>query len=411
MLSTLHKASLSWESFTDMPRSLASRTSIIAAVVAALALLVLAVPALLKVGRDSSSWAVGGRTLQVKVAWKTNSAGLTYFAFAPGGRYFYTVTRPNKLSVFTAAGKPCYTVSIPGCDRLALAPDAAYALAYKYQNPADSTIVFLDSRGRVSWKTSVTGAVWSAAACAIPGGARFVLGTGKRCAYVYDVTKTSRRYRWWRAPGVVASINIDPSGNNITYGTWQESSIARVSIDGQKVWDTNMDPASLQYLQTLDTPDRMLLRSVPNRRGAQGEFCVLDADGGVVWRGELSAAAGARMICSPNGRYVCLGALEMMEHKGKSVTEKHAVLYDESGRKLWDQGSMFFHVEGLLVTSDGEAVLVDAKGGLFIVRGKGDLETSVKLPGSVVRSVQARDGSALLVECSDGSLCKLDIQK
>ena len=195
---------------------------------------------------------------------------------------------------------------------------------------------------------------------------------------------------------MVVSINIDPSGNYITYGTWQESSIARVSIDGDEVWNRSLDPASLHYLQTLDTPDRMLLRSVPNRRGAQGEFCVLDADGGVVWRGELSAAARTRTVCSPNGRYVCLGAVEMMEHKGKSVSEKHAVLYDESGRKLWDQGSMFFHVDPLLVTSDGEAILVDAKGGLFIVRGKGDMETSVKLPGSVVRSAEMRDGSALI---------------
>ena len=127
-----------------MPKSL---TSIIVAVPAALALLVLGIPALLKVGQDSSSWAVPGRTLQAKLAWKANSAGLTYFAFAPGGRYFYTVSRGDKLSVFTAAGKTCYTVSIPGCDRLAPAPDATYSLAYKHRNPADSTIVFLDSEG------------------------------------------------------------------------------------------------------------------------------------------------------------------------------------------------------------------------------------------------------------------------
>jgi len=392
-----------------MLRSLARGTSITAVVLAALALLGLGVPALLRVGSESGSWAVSEKALQVKIAWKRNSPDLSYFAFAPGGRYFYTAARGGKLSVYSADGKPYYSTTIAGCDRLALSPNAGWALAYKCLNPADSTIVFLDSQGHAFWKTSVTGAVWSADVCAIADGARFVVGTGKRCAYVYDLTKTGRRYKWWRTPGVVVSINIDPNGNNVSYGTWQDSAIARANIDGSELWRRDLDAASLHYLQALDSSDRMLLRSVPNCRAADGEFCVLDASGGVVWRGELNAASRARVICSPNGRFVCLGLVQSMEHKGKSVCENHAALYDESGKKLWEKGSMFFQAEPLAVTSSGEAILTDARGGLFIVRGKGELESSVKLPGSVVRSTQSHDGSALLVQCSDGNLCKLDI--
>lgn len=392
-----------------MPRSLASKAGITAVVLAALVLLGLAIPAALRVGREAAAGAVPGKALRVKIAWQRYSPGLTYFSFTPGGRCFYTVARTGKLSVYTADGKPRYTVTIPGCDRLTLSPDASWALAYKFMNPADSTIVFLDSRGRTSWKTSVTGAVWCADVCAIPGGARFVIGTGKRCAYVYDLTKTSRRYNWWRTPGVVVSVNLDPGGERISYGTWQDSAIASVDTDGREAWNRSLDPASLHYLRALDVSDRMFLKSVPNSRGSDGEFCLLDAGGEVIWQGELSAASRARVICSPNGRYVCVGMVQSMEHKGKSVSEDHAVLYDESGRKLWEKGSMFFHADPLAVTSGGNVVLADAKGGLFVVRGKGEMESSLKLPGSVVRSAATRDGSSMLVQCSDGSLCKLDI--
>lgn len=393
-----------------MPRRALSTRILTTSTLVILMLLGSGSPKLMHAQRVPAKTASTG-AMQVSVAWKVRAANLVHLDLTPNGRFACVVTGTGRVSVYNSVGKLFYSATVPGANRALLSPDGKHAMAYAHLDPTHSELIFLDSQGKELWKTSAGGAVWCADACAMGQGTRFVVGTGKSCIYVYDLSDTGRRYKWWRADGAVVSVNLFPNGESVLYGTWQSSMICRADIAGKTLWRRDMDSTHLHYLHMLNVSDRLILRSVPNKRGADGVFHVTDGKGATLWQGEISATTRTKVISSPDGRYVCLGSVKTIEHKGKSVSEKHAVMYDENGRRLWEQGSMFFHVQPLHVSSEGEALLVDSKGALFVVQRDGALKAGEKLPGSVLRSMQSRDGSAVLLECSDGSICKLDISQ
>ena len=187
--------------------------------------------------------------------------------------------------------------------------------------------------------------------------------------------------------------------------------ILRCDIAGRKLWQTDADPAGRSYIQLLEATDRSFVRFEPNRRAGDGTFAVLDSRGSSIWQGKISATEKTRVLPSPNGQYVSLGHVTTIKHKGKSMSEKHAVLLGPSGERLWEKGSLFFQADPLLVTSGGEVLLSDEKNSLFILRRNGDLQPLAKLPAPVRNYVSARDGSKLLLHCSDGSLCMFTVSR
>lgn len=351
----------------------------------------------------------GASTAQANMAWEALLEDVRYLSFAPDASCFCAITGAGLINVYTSAGERKYAVQADGADRLVLAPGGKYAMAYSMQNQADRRLRICNSAGRVIWDVDASGAIWSVDACRIKGGARFVAGAGNKCVYVIDITRSRRSYKWWRAPGAVVSINLDPNGEEVVLGTWQKSRIMRCEIDGRPLWETDVDGPILSYVQLLDTRDRMFVRYLPNRRRSDGIFSLLDSDGSRLWQGSISSTEQTKVVPSPNGQYVCLGSTQTIQHKGKSMSEKHAALYGESGRKLWEKGSLFFQTDPLMVTSGGEVLLASDKNGLFIMRRNGDLQPLAKLDGQVDNSISSRDGSKLLLYCTGGKLCMLDI--
>jgi hypothetical protein len=115
-------------------------------------------------------------------------------------------------------------------------------------------------------------------------------------------------------------------------------------------------------------------------------------------------------MCSPNGRYACLGYSKEISHKGKSTKERHAVLYD-NGKKLWDKGSLFFEAEPMMVTSEGHAIICREGKTLCTMGVSGDVAPSLQLPSSLSYSLSSGDGKALLASCADGKLYVLGVSQ
>ena len=324
--------------------------------------------------------------------------------FSADGRFLCVVMQDSTVNCYSSTGAKRYSTKVPGADSVVIASGGDYALAYARRNPSRRRLTFLDAKGNVHWKMDVAGAVWSADACRTEDGARFVIGTGERYVYVVNIGQKRKRYRRWRVPGAVVSLNIDREGEQITFGTWQRSCVGCASPAGNSIWQIEADPASLHYVRLLDSPERLLLRSIPNRSGADGEFRVLSARGERIWRGNIDCSQNTRVLASPDGRYVCLGYTKLIEHKGEFVREKHAALYDASGHRLWDKGSLFFEADPILTTSGGYVLVESGENALFVLGPTGDVKPSLKLPASVKRCVSSRDGRRALLYCSDGRL-------
>ena len=393
-----------------MLKSFFTKRNIMLVLVLVFVAIVCAVAAYTLANKQSSHMA-SGKDSKARIAWRIHTTDVAYLAIAPGGQYFCTVDRKNDLIVYTIAGKQCYSAVIAGMDRAIVSPDGSCALAYSYLDASTTRVVLLDSTGQVCWKMNVSGAIWSADACLADGGSRFVVGTGLRCIYVFEVRGDTRRYRWWRTPGAVVSLSIAPDTKSMIYGTWQDSALVRADFDGNKLWQRQLDSASLHYVEQLDSQDRLMLQSTPNRRGVDGEFSLIDADGVMIWKGILDVSAGTHVVSSPDGRFLCLGYRQVIEHRGKSVSEKHAILFDESGERLWEKGSMFFQSDPKLVTSNGEALLSDSRGALFVVRRNGVMEGLGKMPAPIIRSAVSRDGKSMLLLCADDSLSKIEVSE
>jgi hypothetical protein len=285
--------------------------------------------------------------------------------------------------------------------------DGRYAMAYSALDPANRSLTFLDSTGRVCWKVNVVGAVWSADALGRPDGGTFVAGTGERYVYVIELGRHRRRHRRWRADGAVVSASIDPRGREVTYGTWQKSGVARATLRGRRIWEADARPTDLSYVEALHSSDRVLVRGVSNRPGAGGEFAMLDVRGETVSRGAMAPLEASRVIAAPNGRFVCIAQNKLISHKGKSLRERHAVLLDSAGQTICDKGSLFFQAEPLMVTSDGVVLLTSGKRALFTMTPSGKLATAVTVPAPVERCYPCRDGHSALIQCRGGRLCLL----
>jgi hypothetical protein len=341
---------------------------------------------------------------KVRLAWRASTGALRSSAFASNGRFLCTVKPDGTLSVYSSSGTRRFSARIPGATDAVVTGDARYTLAYSRRNPANSTLVFLDATGAKFWQTEVDGAVWSADACATPGGARFAVGTGRNYVYIIDLGENRRRYRRWRAPGAVSSVALVAGGDEVIYATWQRSVIGRATVRGRKTWENSTEPCSIHYVQVLGSEDRILARAVPYRPGADGVYTLLSGAGDVISRGALPASENARVLVAPNGRYVCVGTDRLIRHKGKCMRERHAMLLDDSGRVLCDKGSPFFRAEPVHVTSAGYVLLMSDRQELFTLSPTGRLSPALKTSAPMTHGASSRDGSRLLFQSKGGSL-------
>jgi len=353
----------------------------------------------------------GGKMPVVRVQWGVPAKSIDYMAFSPSGQYICLVGRDGLISCYNSAGVKCFSAKTPGADRVVISPDGSCTVAYSHLNPTNSELTFLDSNGNVHWKMDVSGAVWSADSGYCDDGACFAVGTGEKHVYLITINGNRKRYRRWRTPGVVSSVALDASGKSIYYGTWQGSSLTRITTDGRRVWESYADPANLQYIQALDNPNRLFLRSIPNRSTATGEFELMNAKGRSLWDAVLDSSLCSRAFPSPDGQFVCVGYYKIITHKGKSTREKHTALYDESGNELWDKGSLLFPAVPVLVTHRGY-VLVNSGGNmLFAISPIGNLKQACELPAAIISALSSRDGTRAMVRCADGKAYMLRISQ
>lgn len=376
----------------------------------ALSLICCGIAGLIYIGNNSSAIAKQNAP-KVSIDWELPIGPIKHLAFSSCGKFVYVFTADNVLCAYTSSGAKSFEVRDSWADRIVVCPGGKYAMLYSHINPAKQTLTFLDSQGNVYWKLNVSGAVWCADASFSQDRAKFVVGTGQGYVYVVELGERRKRYKRWRVPGAVTSINIDSDAKNITLGTWQESAIMRTTESGKRAWERAANPTCLQYVDLLYASNRVVVRSVPNKYGSDGALIVLDGDGGRIWQRSIDNIEKTRILAAPNGEYYCLGYSKSIEHKGNSINERHGILLNASGRKIWDKGSLFFQSDPICVTNNGCVLLSDGKKNLFTMTSSGDMDPSIKLPADIQRSIPSRDGFRLILYCSNGKLYMLRVSQ
>ena len=348
---------------------------------------------------------------KVFIEWQLPVGSIKYLAFSSCNKFVYASAADGALYAYTSSGVKSYSVREPEVDRIVVCPSGKYAMLYSHINPSAPKLTFLDSQGRVYWKMNVDGAVWCADASFSQDRTKFVVGTGKGYVYVIELAKSHKRYKRWRVPGAVVSINADSETQNITLGTWQDSAVLRATERGKRIWEHDSHSMCLQYVESLSASDRIIVRSVPNKCGSDGTLTVLDGEGNRIWQKTIDNMEKTRILTTSNGEYYCLGYNKPIEHKGKSIIERHSILLDASGRKIWDKGSLFLQADPMLVTRAGCVLLSDGKNGLFTMTPSGDMDPSIKLPAQIGRSIASGDGFRLLLHCTNGKLYMLRVSQ
>lgn len=344
----------------------------------------------------------GGRMPTVQVRWSIPASGLRSARFSSLGDYLCTVSRDGEVACYEPSGSRCFATRVAGATDAVVAPDGSFTLAYAKRDRANTELVFLDSAGCVEWRMDVGEAVWSADATCCDKGACFAVGTGDRRIYLVTISDSTKRYRRFRTPGVVTSVSIASSGKDVFCGTWQDSTIRRYSLTGREQVRMDADSSRLQYVQSLAESDRILLNSTANRAGGDGEAVLMESDGYELSRYPLDTSESMRAIASPDGLFVCIGCNRAIMHNGKSMPERHAVLYDCAGRKMWDKGSVLLQMTPVLVARGGFVIVGDSKNALYVVSPAGEIKKACRLPAPMLGSVASRSGSRALVRCADG---------
>lgn len=350
----------------------------------------------------------GGRMPTAHLQWELPASQVRSISFSPSGRYVCTVSKESEVVCYDSSGAKRFSTVVPGADKAAISAEGDCLLAYSGLSRANTRLSFLDANGRMHWQMDVSGAVWSADAGNCDDGACFAVGTGADYVYLITIKGSSKRYRRWRAPGVVSSVSLSPDCKSVSYGTWQRSSVSRSDAMGHKNWQLDVDSASLQYVQSLRGSDRLFVRSVPNRSGADEEGWLAESDGTVGTRLPLPASEKTCALPSPDGFYVCTGYTKSIRHSAKTTPEMHAALYDCEGTKLWDRGSLLLPTTPISVIRGGY-VLLAGKGAILAVSPAGEVKQICKLPSAVSSSVSTRDGLRTILLCEDGKMRFLQV--
>lgn len=351
----------------------------------------------------------GGRIPAARLLWDMPASGFRSISFSPSGRYISTVSRSSEVACYDSSGTKLFLTVVPGADKAVTSPEGDCTVAYSHMNRAHTRLTFLDAKGRVHWQMDVSGSIWSADAANRGDEACFAVGTGSRHVYLIRIRGASKRYRRWRAPGVVCSVSLSADCRSLFYGTWQRSSVSRSDLAGHKEWQLDRDPAYLHYVESLNGSDRLFARSIANRQGNDGEVWLVESDGSVRNKLPLGASERTSAMPSPDGYYICTGYTKSIRHSAKTTQEKHVALYDLEGRKLWDKGSLMFPTTPVLVTKGGCVLLAGSKNSIMAVSPAGEVKQVCKLPSAVNGSVPSRDGLRALLLCADGRVRFLQV--
>jgi len=349
--------------------------------------------------------------IRARLLWSTAANVLRSAAFTATGNHLCLVRPDGSVTLYTRSGARLFSTIVDKATAALPTPDLTRTIVYSRKNPTHREITFLDSAGRVDWRTTVAGAPWCADGAEVDGGARFAVGTGSGHVYLFDVGAGRKRYRRWRAPGVVVSIAIDSTGKGVTFGTWQRSTVSRMNSKGRVLWRADLNRSELQQVAALAVESRVFARGAPNAAGASGTYRVMSGSGRTIHSGKTAAGASGVAICSPNASYLCLGDSKAIRHKGKSALEESAELIGPSGRRIWRKGSIFFPARPLMVTSRGTVIVSDGKQGILAIDSAGSIRTLLKMPCAVAGSIAARNGSALALRCSDGRLRVVSVEQ
>lgn len=352
---------------------------------------------------------MGGKMPVVRVRWSIPASGIRHVALSKFGNYICTISKDDEVACYDSTGRKLFTTVVAGADRAVISPDGRYILTYSYRNTANTGLAFLDATGDICWQMDVSGAVWSADAGLCKDGACFVVGTGNRQVYLLTVGHNTKRFRRWKVAGAACSVTLDTDNESVTCGTWQSSSVCRTNLEGRRDWEIEADPASLQYVQYLNDSDRLFRQAQPNNAGLDGEAALIEPDGTCLSSLPLGASRMMRALPSPDGMYVCVGYTKDIQHSGKSVTEKHAVLYDYSGRRIWDKGSILLQVTPLLVAKGGFVIISSGKKALLVINPSGEIKQACTLPAVILSSATSMDGSHAMITSSNGCIYCLSI--
>jgi hypothetical protein len=192
-------------------------------------------------------------------------------------------------------------------------------------------------------------------------------------------------------------MNIDRTTKDVTYTTWQSSVIEHSTITGSNIWTVKTDPTRLYYLHQITRSRKVFACSLPGNDEDGAKYELYNSLGKPVFRGLLDTAEDESIKISPTGDFLCISSKKMIKHKGNFMRENHVILIDNSGNKLWEEGSPFFRPSVTLMTGNGFVILCDGKNSLFTVNVEGDLKPSIKLPSKINDSVASPNGSQILL--------------
>lgn len=357
----------------------------------------------------SSPIITDGKAPTVKISWSIPASGVR--SVTSSGNNICTVSKDGKVACYDSSGKQLFASIVQNATEAVISPDASFALAYSKRDRANPHLIFLDSNGNTEWKMDVAGSVWSADAAKCDRGACFAVGTGSRHVYLVTVGHRTKRYRRWKAPGVVTSIAFSPSGKHIFSGTWQDSTIRRSNLAGRVELRVNADQSDLQNVLPMRNTHRLFVRSTANKAGANSEAMLLKSDGSELSKYTLSATESTLAIASASGRFICIGCKKIIRHSAKSMPERHVALYDHKGRLIWEKGSMLLQMTPILVTDNGFVLIKDKASALYLVSPEGEIKQVGKLPAQMLDSTTMRNGSGALAKCADGKFYRISVIK
>jgi hypothetical protein len=323
------------------------------------------------------------------------------------GKFIGSVDGSGTVRFLDAKGSLLWQKKVEGATDMLVARNGESVLVYSKLNPIHTEVSFFRANGLQLWHHKVEGPIWAAAVSA--DGDHVAVTTGKKYVYAYSPDPRRPKYHRWRIDGIGRCLAFTPDSESIIIGTWQKSGISSYTLAGALKW-SSPHAVERQYDLKVSLDGKMVMELIPGRPlSPRIELGLWTSEGKLLWRHALDGYEG-RALISPASQFIALSYSYVISHRSTEIVERKVAVYRADGSLAWQKGGLFLGLNLVALSPKGSSVIVwDGEKTLYEIDSTGRVRSKLMLPGMVRQAVSTDDGRRILLYCSNGIMCLLDV--
>ncbi|MBW3624009.1 MAG: hypothetical protein KY468_11430 [Armatimonadetes bacterium] len=339
----------------------------------------------------------------LRETWRKRVRPLHSFRVSPNGDALILGYRDGRSHCFHRDGKLSWGVRFKQPHRVMPSNNGQYALAFPPHQPY-STMATLLRGGKTCRRVKLDGAILSGTMS--PDGQFGAAVTRKGSLYFFRRTRSCFTYTRQRLKGE-PRVTLVPRTGLLLVGHAGSGGVEAYGRDGSLRWRLPGEAGRVYDLTSSPEGHAVGILSYRAGFGDRIRALVVASSGDLIWQSRVPGIY-PRMALEADGVRASLGYTEVMRAGTSTGYARKVALYDGAGRRLWEKGGLFFSPQLLGTVTPGPSVVAKGGGGdLYLLDGRGGIQSQYRHPTPIRRAETSWDGRTVVLWDMENSLSYL----